>query len=87
MPHNRKHNPRHNHKDHLFYGSTTVGERGQITIPIEAREQFKIEPGDKLLVFGHTEKGIGLMKASRLNKFADGLFKSFNSKNGDDKHE
>jgi len=85
MPYNRKHNHQHNTKDHMFYGSTTVGERGQITIPIEAREQFKIEPGDKLLVFGHAEKGIGLMKATRLNNFAAELFKSFNSKNSDDK--
>lgn len=68
----------------MFYGSTIVGERGQITIPIEARKKFNIEPGDKLLVFGHVEKGIGLMKASKLDKFAEGLFKSFNLKNEGD---
>lgn len=31
--------------------SVTVGERGQIVIPSEARLDLKIEPGTKLLVF------------------------------------
>jgi AbrB family looped-hinge helix DNA binding protein len=37
----------------LFYGSVTVGERGQVVIPADARKTFRIEPGDKLLVFRH----------------------------------
>ena len=36
-----------------FYGSATVGERGQIVIPAEARKKFDIHPGDKVLVIGH----------------------------------
>lgn len=36
-----------------FYGTVTVGERGQVVIPAEARKQFGIESGDKLLVFSH----------------------------------
>ena len=32
-------------------GSVTVGERGQIVIPSEARAALAIEPGTKLLVF------------------------------------
>lgn len=36
--------------DDLFYGSVTVGDRGQIVIPAEARAQLGIEAGDKLLV-------------------------------------
>jgi len=43
-----------------FYGSVTVSERGQIVIPIDARKDFGIETGDKLLVFGDQEKGIGI---------------------------
>ena len=38
-------------RDHKFYGSTTVGERGQIVIPAEARRDLKITPSTKLLVF------------------------------------
>ena len=32
-------------------GSVTVGDRGQIVIPAEAREKLSINSGDKLLVF------------------------------------
>ncbi|MEI6519059.1 MAG: AbrB/MazE/SpoVT family DNA-binding domain-containing protein [bacterium] len=39
--------------DTLFYGSVTLGERGQIVIPADARKQCEINPGDKLLVFRH----------------------------------
>lgn len=45
-----------------FYGSVTVGERGQIVIPASLREKQGINPGDKLLVFGHPS-GHGLMLA------------------------
>ncbi len=39
-------------EDH-FYGSATVGERGQIVIPSDARKRLNINPGDKVLVMGH----------------------------------
>lgn len=34
-----------------FYGSTTVGSRGQIVIPCDLREELDIESGAKLLFF------------------------------------
>ena len=43
-----------------FYGSVTVSERGQIVIPAGARKDFSIKPGDKLLVFGDLEQGLGI---------------------------
>lgn len=43
-----------------FYGSTTIGERGQMVIPAEARKDFDITPSTKLLVFGSPNGG-GLM--------------------------
>jgi len=36
--------------DDFFYGSVTVGERGQVVIPAEARADLNLKPGDKLLV-------------------------------------
>ena len=33
-----------------FFGSVTVGERGQIVIPAGARAELGIQAGDKLLV-------------------------------------
>jgi AbrB family looped-hinge helix DNA binding protein len=43
-----------------FYGVTTVGERGQVVIPAEARRDLNFTPATKLLVFG-THKGGGIM--------------------------
>jgi len=40
------------------YGSTTVGERGQIVVPAEARQELGLDPGDKLLVFGRPAPGM-----------------------------
>jgi AbrB family looped-hinge helix DNA binding protein len=47
----------------LFYGSATLGERGQIVIPSEARKRHGLEAGDKLLVFRHPHvRGIVLAR-------------------------
>lgn len=40
--------------------SVTVGTKGQIVIPKEAREVFDIRPGDTLLLLGDTERGIAI---------------------------
>jgi AbrB family looped-hinge helix DNA binding protein len=70
----------HRHGRHsLFYGAVTVGERGQITIPAAARKTFDILPGDKILVFGDLEKGIGLVKEDQLQKIAMKMFHIFKS--------
>jgi AbrB family looped-hinge helix DNA binding protein len=45
-----------------FYGTATVSERGQIVIPAEARRDFDISPGEKLLVFGDLTQGIAFAK-------------------------
>lgn len=48
-------------KGKYYFGSVLVGERGQIVIPKEAREKFKINSGDKLLVLGDEDRGIGIV--------------------------
>jgi AbrB family looped-hinge helix DNA binding protein len=63
-----------------FYGAITVSERGQIVIPAEARRDFGIEVGDKLLVLGDLEKGLGLIKAATLLEKAPGLLSMLDSK-------
>lgn len=35
------------------FGSTVVGPRGQVVIPVDARRELDIDVGTKLLVFGH----------------------------------
>jgi len=56
-----------------FYGAATVGEKGQIVIPAEAREKLKIQKGDKLLVFGMGCDMLAITKLSRVEKFASSL--------------
>ena len=36
--------------DEMVYSIVTVGERGQLVIPAEARKDCNISPGDKLIV-------------------------------------
>ena len=53
-----------------FYGSVTVGERGQVAIPAEARRDLEITPTTKLLAFGGPEKrAIILIKAESMTEF------------------
>ncbi|NLO07260.1 MAG: AbrB/MazE/SpoVT family DNA-binding domain-containing protein [candidate division WS1 bacterium] len=54
-----------------FVGAVTVGERGQVVIPAEARETMGLSPGDKLLVFNHpTGEMVCLCKLSMLERVA-----------------
>ena len=57
-------------KGKYIFGMTKVGDRGQIVIPKHAREVFDINPGDRLMVMGDTNKGgIALAKVSLGNFF------------------
>ena len=40
--------------------TATVGEKGQIVIPKQAREIFGIHPGDTLLLLGDEDRGIAI---------------------------
>lgn len=58
--------------DSHFYGSVTVGERGQIVIPVEARQEFGFNPGDKLIVMRHpVNKGLMIFKMESVRQFLD----------------
>lgn len=57
-----------------LYGTATVGTKGQIVIPADAREEMKIEPGDRLYVIGSQENGfIGLLKEEALESMMEHL--------------
>jgi len=53
-----------------IYGSATVGERGQIVIPVDARKSLSIKPGDKLIVFAKSDM-IGLIPMEEFSHFLD----------------
>ena len=40
--------------------TATVGEKGQIVIPKQAREIFDIRPGDTLLILGDEKRGLAI---------------------------
>ena len=40
--------------------TATVGEKGQIVIPKQARDLFEIKPGDTLLLLGDEKRGIAI---------------------------
>ena len=40
--------------------TATVGEKGQIVIPKQARDIFGIRPGDTLLLLGDVTRGIAI---------------------------
>lgn len=46
----------------VMYGMATMGPRGQIVIPAEARKDLGIEPGDRLIVMGKFGKVLSLTK-------------------------
>lgn len=55
-----------------FMGAATVGERGQVVIPAEARERQGISAGDKLLVFSHPAGwGVLFVKLEKLQEVQD----------------
>jgi len=49
------------------YGSVTVGERGQIVIPVGVRKSHRIKAGDRLIVIVKPDGPIGLIPADQLN--------------------
>ena len=64
-------------KDMEFFGSITVGERGQVVLPADVRKRFSIKTGDKLLVLGvkRSEDGwiIHLVESSVLTRMFKGM--------------
>jgi AbrB family looped-hinge helix DNA binding protein len=44
-----------------LYGATTIGERGQVVIPVEARKDLNLSQSTKLMVFGGGRIGDGLL--------------------------
>jgi AbrB family looped-hinge helix DNA binding protein len=66
----------HNDKRRKFYGSVTVSDKGQIVIPAEARKDFDIKVGDKMLVLGDLDKGLVFTKSNFLMKMMESGLKA-----------
>ncbi len=57
-----------------LFGICKVNDKGQIVIPKDAREVFKIKPGDSLILFGDEEKGLALVKTDVIQEVTEGVF-------------
>lgn len=56
--------------------TATVGEKGQIVIPKQARDIFDIKPGDTLVLLGDEKKGIAIPPKSAFGQFAAAIFET-----------
>ncbi|MBD3286550.1 AbrB family transcriptional regulator [candidate division WOR-3 bacterium] len=53
----------------IFFGIVTVSDKGQIAIPVDARNALDIKPGDKLFVLRRKDgKGVTLVKAEVMDE-------------------
>lgn len=53
------------------FGTVTIGERGQVVIPVKVRKMFGLNPGDKLLVIAKENAPIGLIPAEQFTAFLE----------------
>lgn len=59
-----------------LYGTATVGTKGQVVIPADAREELEIVAGDRLYVVGSSESGfLGFLKEEALEEMMQQLNK------------
>ena len=54
--------------------TATVGEKGQIVIPKQARDIFDIKPGDTLILLGDVKRGIAIPPKSATAAFGNHIF-------------
>lgn len=74
--------------DQCFLGSVTVGERGQIVIPAEARQDYGYSPGDKLFVMRHpVYKGLMIFKMESMREFLEELDRNLREFEDESKEE
>lgn len=55
--------------------TATVGEKGQVVIPKQARELFGIEPGDTLLLLGDEKQGIAIPRKEAFDSLRRTIFR------------
>lgn len=57
-----------------YFWTVTVGEKGQIVIPKQARVIFDINPGDNLIILADEERGIAIPPKSEFEKIYKNIF-------------
>ena len=54
--------------------TVTVGTKGQIVIPKEARDVFGINPGDHLLILADVKQGMAIPPKESFNEYFKTIF-------------
>lgn len=62
------------HPKGKYAWTVTVGAKGQIVIPKQAREVFDIHPGDALVILGDESRGLAILPKSAFDQFAAAVF-------------
>lgn len=56
--------------------TATVGEKGQIVIPKQAREIFDIQPGDTLVILGDEARGLAIPPKNTFTQLIHAIFET-----------
>ena len=56
-----------------FFDTAVVGTKGQFVIPKDARDEYDIKSGDKLLIFGGKGGVLAIVKAEMLHEILSGI--------------
>ena len=75
--------PCKNHEP-MFYGSASIGERGQIVIPSDLRVKLKIKAGEKFVFFSNGDV-VFMYKAENAKKMLENMTKLLELKNAIEK--
>lgn len=60
--------------DGRYAWTVTVGAKGQIVIPSEARKLFGIKPGDTIILLGDKDRGIAILPSGVLGEISEAVF-------------
>jgi len=64
-----------------LYWITKLWPKGQVVIPQEAREELWLKPGDKVVVFSPTGKGVVIAPVDEIKKHLQGFTELFDDMN------
>ena len=63
-----------NRPEGKYAWTVTVGEKGQIVIPKQAREIFGIRPGDTLFILADEKQGMAIPPKKSFQAFYENVF-------------
>ncbi len=64
-----------NHPEGKHAWTVTVGTKGQIVIPKEARELFQIQPGDTLIILADVKQGMAIPPKDAFQSYFQHIFR------------